>query len=163
VNIISSINEYSGFSMLIVTAILVLVTILYVYLTNRLVKESKTANDLTIDSMKKQSMVATLPHLYCGITRDSNGLVLTIYSIGNMPAYDMDNYVFGLYHEDNVGIDEFKKVMRVRELCKGDVLKANQEGFYGFYSRLVYRFFPYRKKVEIGFSLPVVPDSLYVV
>ncbi|MDQ5824299.1 MAG: hypothetical protein M3441_08815 [Chloroflexota bacterium] len=148
---------------LIVNTLLAVLTGVYVIVTYALVKESRRANDLNRSVTEKQLRLLTLPQLFCELTNDTrNGKTsLIISNVGNVPAFDIDIYALGAYHEDDMDIPTFMLSYAPPKYRK-EPLNANDEGFYHVRDHIIYYLFPLRKRITVELLMPTVPHFMYI-
>jgi len=133
---------------------LAILTGIYVLLTYKLLKENKKSNE-------QQFRILTFPHLYCEIKKKGDKCMLVTYNVGNVPVYDVDILVVGVYSEEDIDIQTFMNTY-VRTEYRNYNLQPHEERFYGIYDHICYLFFPTKKKIigELNFCLR--PDSVYI-
>jgi len=140
--------------------ILALLTGVYVLLTYRIVKETKRSNDQNRKFFEKQFLLTTLPHLYITISK-SPALAITIYNYGNIPAYDVSLWIYGLYSEDEIDIPSFI-VNNVKSEFRKTPLTVNDEGFYSVYDVIRYAIFPHKRKITASLNFLLEPFLIMI-
>jgi hypothetical protein len=158
--IVNWINSNSGFSTAATTLVVAVITGIYVYLTYKLLRESRKANEVNSSALERQFRISTLPHLYCDI-KVSDSTVLQILNVGKNPAVDVDVMTIGVIGEDELGVATLKKDY-VSKGFQDLAPTPDEEGLYGISDRVVYSVFPFGKKVEVAKYFPITPSSIWV-
>jgi len=76
-----------------------------------------------------------LPTLSCGFQLDNARVIFTVLNPGTVPAFDVDVFIVGNYHEDEIDIPTFIESYVVRNKKELDDFVAD-EGFFGVFDRL---------------------------
>lgn len=145
----------------VLTLALVLLTGAYVFLTHRLIVNTKEASRENIAIQTLQARLAYFPKLSCRITAQNDHIVLTISNPCDHPAYDVEVFSIHGYHEDEIDIPTFS-VNYLREEGRKIGVAPTDEGFFGLFDVMAYADFPGRKKVVVILDTPIVPPYLHV-
>lgn len=140
---------------------LVVLTGAYVFLTHRLVQETRKASQESRDLLATQSRLAFFPHISCRVLLRDGRIVIQISNPSEHPAYDADVYTIVSYSEDDIDLPTFI-TKYVQEKHKKERVALTDEGFYGVYDHFVYPDFPSRKRVEAELRVPQRPGTVYV-
>lgn len=145
----------------VLTGILVLITGIYAWLTYGVVHEARRANSLQEETSRKQFRLQSYPKLFMGVSGTEDGMQLRIMNVGENPALDVEAYVVGWYHEDELSLENLF-ARHGREGKPADI-SVNEEGFYGLMDPFVYSVFPPRKQVVADVRFPVLTGNVHVI
>lgn len=149
-------------SVLVASLILLAVSSFYALLSFRLLREVRQENLTYRSVIEKQLRFANQPHLYCDIQPGAPGMgmILEIYNVGTVPAYDLHLNTIGAYTEEGLDIPTFLRTFiqpRYRKLP----LQPDKVGYYGVRASARHALLPAQKRLELVLSLPTRPIDIY--
>ena len=142
--------EYISF---IPNLILAVLTGFYVFLTYKLVNESRNANEINRRFTEEQVRLMTSPYIHCSISNKDEELYISLTNSSPVPAYDVDIWITGMY-----AFDEIKEL--IKESSDGNVIY--EEDFVYSKDRIIYPIFPNGYQVNAKLKFPIITDSLNV-
>jgi hypothetical protein len=139
------------------SVLLTIVTAIYVFLTYKLLNQTKELND-------KQMNLTTLPLLKCKITKivgrnaGIHSYDFKLINYGNQPGFDVDVFIIGVCCEEVCSIADLQSKYLKIPL---DLTPFDSE-FFGIYDRLLFPYFPSKTKMCEHITFPIEPDSFWV-
>ncbi|MEM9904797.1 MAG: hypothetical protein AAF921_07220 [Cyanobacteria bacterium P01_D01_bin.44] len=150
-------------SLLIITnLLLVTLTGAYAWLTMRNLKQLQQEGDYYRGVLERQLRVTTLPHLYWDlrVAEADSGLVLDVFNISGIPAYDVHLSLVGAYTEANMDTATFL-LNYVQPRHRKYPLQSDQVGYYGVRSSVRLSLLPAQQKITLEMPFPVRPVDIY--
>ncbi|WP_298398273.1 hypothetical protein [uncultured Azonexus sp.] len=145
----------------VLTLALVLLTGVYVFLTHRLVVQTKETSRENAAIQTLQARLAYFPKLSCRTNWISDRIVVTISNPCDHPAYDVEVFAIHCYDENDIDIATFS-VKYITEEGRRLGISPTEEGFYGVFNTMAYADFPGRKKVEVILDTPMMPPCFHI-
>lgn len=142
---------------LFMNIILAILTGIYVILTNKLVKESRVANEINRKATDEQVRILTSPYIHCAIKKHDGQLFITLTNASPVPAYDVDVWISGYYSYDEIEDVLSKTVKQNIDLDKLD----GEDAVYNN-DRIIYPIFPNGQQVTAALQFPRVTDSITI-
>ncbi len=102
------------------------------------------------------------PAINCKIKDVDPKAQFVIQNPSNIPAFDIDVWVIGIYSEEDLDIPTFfkKYVTQKENKDPADWITPTEEGFYGVYERLTFPIFPQKQQNNSQLQFPQKPGSI---
>lgn len=122
--------------------------------SDRLVPETPAADQLVTDRPLQSSRLSN------GFAGSTTGLLLEVFNISNVPAYDVHVSLIGAYTEEGMGIATFMRTY-VHPRHRKFPLQPDKVGYYGVRNALRLSLLPTQQKIVLTLPFPTRPVDVY--
>jgi hypothetical protein len=151
---------------LISNIVLVAFTGIYVFLTYRLMKESRKNNKNNLDFYKEQLRLSTIPLISINIPKQKSvkEVNILIENIGQLPAFNIDVWIISEVHNEDFPKKKLVKLIKDkghRDIVKYiDIKRFADDQFYSLYDRGVYAILPGSYRINLNSKFAFDPYSI---
>jgi hypothetical protein len=134
----------------------------YTWLVMRQLKQTQQESDYYRGIVERQLQLSTLPHLYWDLrpAEADRSLVLDVFNISGIPAYDLHLSLIGAYTEATLDIPTFLRTF-VQPRHRKYPLQADKVGYYGVRNSVRLSLLPAQQKITLELPFPGQPVDVY--
>ncbi|NEP54706.1 MAG: hypothetical protein F6K65_40330 [Moorea sp. SIO3C2] len=149
-------------SLLVLTNLLLAtLTGTYVWLSLRNLRQLQQDNHYYRSIVDKQLQLTTLPHLYWDLREnEQSALVMDLFNISGIPAYDIHLSMIGAYTETSLDITTFLRT-HVQPRYRKSPLPTDKVGYYGIRNSVRLSLLPAQQTITVTLPFPTTPIDIY--
>ncbi|NJL88126.1 MAG: hypothetical protein HC886_22620 [Leptolyngbyaceae cyanobacterium SM1_1_3] len=134
----------------------------YAWFVMRLLQQLQQEQTQYREALTQQLQQTTLPYLHWDLRGQDNSesLLLDLFNIGNVPAYDILISTIAAYNEETLDIPTFMRTL-IQPRHRKYPLQADKVGYYGIRTSLRLSLLPSQKQITLPITIQLRPADVY--